>query len=148
MSYLCSVAVKPMKTPKAKKKSKKAKVRECIYTVVIFMLDKVTGDAKEMHNHGWFPTAKLAEEYLRLSGTPVPGQEGVYYEDPFECRWTHALIEEVPWGPMCVSKVLSWWVAKWRKTDHKVLTHTSCGVRQLKKAPFKGADSCFNYSGF
>jgi hypothetical protein len=144
MSYLCSVAVKPMKKTKAKAK----KSRPVIYTIAVFMLDKETGDPKEMHLAGWYPTAKDAEDYLKLGGTPVPGRENCYYDEPFECRWTHALIEEVSCGSLPETKVLSWWVAKWRKTDHKVLRYMACGVRQLKKAPFKGSGSYFNYSGF
>lgn len=89
-----------------------------------------------MHNNGWFSTKRDAIQYMELAGTDAP--RGGRYDDPYEYRWTHVMIEEVSEGPLNETKIVASYKAKW---------DADTGVHSVKldKPPFNITKSC-NFS--
>jgi hypothetical protein len=78
-----------------------------VYMIGVFMIRK--GYEHEMHTISWYHELKDAEDYLNNAGRLAPGYHGARWDDPFECRWTHCVIERVPEGRHSTPVVCSWW---------------------------------------
>ena len=111
-----------------------------------------------MHNHGWFRELADAEEYMAHAGQPVPGRENCFYDDPFECRWSYAMIEKVGEGTMCDSEVIHHYEAQWYREPNYVNDDTKTElvndlrsrkfrVVEIEKPPFDASHSC-GFAGF
>jgi hypothetical protein len=132
-----------------------------IYVIVVYLMDpksKHPEDPKEMHNHGWFKELADAEEYMKLAGQPVPGHENGYYDDPFEQRWSYAMIEKVSEGTMCHSEVIHHYKAEWYldpdyEYDDSVtelvnkMRQRKFRVVEIDEPPFDASHSC-GFAGF
>jgi hypothetical protein len=141
----------------AKSEIKRSESENFIYIIVIYSLDK-NGDPTDMHNHGWFTDLADAVEYLELAGQPVPGAPPLhYYDDPFEQRWSYALIEKVPEGIYPNTEIVANYQAKWYldkdyEYDHSVtelvnkFRQRKFKVVKLDKPPFD-ASQMYNFSG-
>lgn len=102
-----------------------------IYMIGVFMICE--DHDHELHTISWYHDLKDAEGYLNNAGRLVPGSNNTRWEDPFECRWTHCVIEKVQEGRHPVPIVCSWWKAI-NKKDGTVY------ARKLKHSP-RGFDT-------
>lgn len=85
----------------------------------------------------WFSSKEGALKYLKLAGKRVPGSDSTYYDDPFEYRYSYAVVEKVCEGPYGANKVLGWWKAEYNDGRLKIV---KC------RAPFD-ASSSFGFTG-
>ena len=125
-------------------------MNDAIYVVVLFRIkrkhaaDCVDGKFYIANVHcvrsvGWFPTHKDAMHHISCSGKLVTlDNEIIRYEDIYENKWTHALIEKVNPGPHpdC-TRVMSWW--------RMVRVNGRYVSRRLKRAP-SGMNSFGGYT--
>lgn len=104
------------------KKRKKKYVPKCVYMIGIFKKPAPGTEDFEMHTIMWCSKLRDAEHYLELAGREVKGKPGVYWDDPFECRWSHAVIEKVQEHRFPVPEVMSWWGSR-RSNGHGSCAH-------------------------
>ena len=112
-----------------------SKQREKCYVVMSFKMKD--GNWKEDGKRYIFFTHCSARSYLIHAGKLVPGEDNVYYDDPFEHRWNYAIIEEVYEG-FCFPKVMSWWKAEYDGNRVSAV--------ELEKAPFNASQQ-FGFTG-
>jgi hypothetical protein len=129
-----------------------------IYVIVVYSLNDA-GEPNEMHNHGWFAKLSDAKEYMKFAGTPAPEQGGdCFWEDPFEQRWTHVMIERVSEGVMCRSEPVANYKAEFYSdpdyTDDPDRTELANAMRrrrvraiELPEPPFDTSGS-YGFAGF
>jgi hypothetical protein len=88
----------------------------------------------------WFSSMERATEYLNNAGKPVPGKDGVIYDEPCEHRWNYVVIEKVHEG-FSINEVMGWYEAI--ITGHWDVN----GFKKLDKAPWDGAKGTCNFTG-
>lgn len=104
------------------KKRKKKYVPKVVYMIGVFLKPPPGSENFEMHTISWHSTLRGAERYLNLAGREVKGRPGVHWDDPFECRWSHAVIEKVEEGRFPTPVVMSWWGSR-RSSGHGFCAH-------------------------
>jgi hypothetical protein len=108
--------------------------RRKIYAVMSFKAGKHPRDGSmEITEKGkiyWFRSEELARSYLDNAGKRDK-DSGYRYDDPFECRWDWAMIEEVYEGPLPPpGKLVALYKVTFKKDNCVRFTK-----RELKKIP-------------
>ena len=112
-----------------------------IYVVATF------GYIRGRHEMGivlWFSKLEYAEKYLKNAGKPVDGLHYSYEDDPFEHRWSYAVIEKVHEG-RSMNEVISWWKAEYSNTEGRLVNVLKIN-RESDSVLLENTEGMFNFT--